>query len=367
MLERFAEMVAIDAPSKGERGMADYLTKELKRIGFTVTEDDLAAKCGGNAGNLYAYLPGTEGASSKGALFSSHMDTVEPSRGKKAVFHEDGTITSDGTTVLGADDAAGLAAIMEAAESIVEDGMEHPPVEIVFTIGEEIYAVGISGFDSDVLKSERGYVLDLSGAPGAYSLSEPTLISYKAEITGKAAHAGFEPQNGINAVLAAAKAVCAIPQGWVREGTSCNVGIIHGGLATNIVSEKAEISGEIRSRSDADADEMLGEVRSAVEKACREVGASFEFSFRKCITAYRVPDDDPSLLRYKKVVEELGYELLPVPTFGGSDNNELRRRGFKTITMSIPMYDVHSCKEYSKADELVQTAEVVRALMLSDV
>lgn len=95
---QFVKLVSIDAPSYREREMADYLTKELEELGFSVKEDDAWKVYGGNCGNLYAHRPG----SGSPLLLGMHMDTVEPAKGKKAVVHPDGRITSDGTTVLGA-------------------------------------------------------------------------------------------------------------------------------------------------------------------------------------------------------------------------------------------------------------------------
>ena len=98
----FDELARIDSESFGEREMADRLKEKLAELGIQAKEDDTAEKIGGNAGNLFGTLKG--GLSGTPILLSGHMDTVAPGIGKKPVFHEDGTITSDGTTVLGADD-----------------------------------------------------------------------------------------------------------------------------------------------------------------------------------------------------------------------------------------------------------------------
>ena len=206
----FAELVSIDSPSLEECEMADTLKAKFAEIGVNFTEDHTQEQTGSNAGNLFARIPGSiDGAP---VLFAAHMDTVEPAKGKKAVFHDDGTVTSDGTTVLGADDLAGVTAIYEAVRHITEAGAPHRPIEILISTGEELYCKGANAFDYSQVQAKEAYVLDLSGAIGAAAYAAPTLVSFKAEIQGKAAHAGFHPEDGINSIQAAARAVAQLPQ-----------------------------------------------------------------------------------------------------------------------------------------------------------
>ena len=206
----FAELVSIDSPSLEECEMADTLKAKFAEIGVNFTEDHTQEQTGSNAGNLFARIPGSiDGAP---VLFAAHMDTVEPAKGKKAVFHDDGTVTSDGTTVLGADDLAGVTAIYEAVRHITEAGAPHSPIEILISTGEELYCKGANAFDYSQVQAKEAYVLDLSGAIGAAAYAAPTLVSFKAEIQGKAAHAGFHPEDGINSIQAAARAVAQLPQ-----------------------------------------------------------------------------------------------------------------------------------------------------------
>ncbi|WP_246240935.1 M20/M25/M40 family metallo-hydrolase [Anaerocolumna sedimenticola] len=226
--EEFMKLVSIDSPSFKERQMADVLKQYLIQLGFEVTEDDAYKHYDGNSGNLYGFLKGDiEGDP---ILFSAHMDTVEPSTGKRAVKHQDGTITSDGNTVLGADDLAGVAAILEAVRTIKEKGLSHRSIEVLFTIAEEVYIRGSEVFDYNRIKAKEAYVLDLSGPVGTAALKAPTLISFTAEFIGKASHAGFAPEKGIHAISVAAEAITAIKQGRIDEETTVNVGTIEGAL-----------------------------------------------------------------------------------------------------------------------------------------
>ena len=160
----FAELVSIDSPSLEEREMADTLKIKFAEIGVTLTEDHTQEQTGSNAGNLFARIPGSLAGAP--VLFAAHMDTVEPAKGKKAVSHEDGTVTSDGTTVLGADDLAGVTAIYEAVRHLIETKIPHRPIEILISTGEELYCKGANAFDYSQVQAKEAYVLDLSGAIG---------------------------------------------------------------------------------------------------------------------------------------------------------------------------------------------------------
>lgn len=203
LLKEFFHLVSLDAESYEERDIADYLKQRLTALGLTVEEDQageallsLAAKSGRNpakrAGNIYGYLKGNKEGDA--ILFSAHMDTVSPGKGKKAVLHEDGTITSDGTTVLGSDDAAGLAAILEALAQIQEKSLPHPDIEVLFPVAEEPYAQGSRLFDYSKVRAKKAYVLDLSGPVGGAATAAPSILSFHIVVEGKAAHAGFCPE-----------------------------------------------------------------------------------------------------------------------------------------------------------------------------
>ena len=212
----FAELVSINSPSLEEREMADTLKIKFAEIGVTLTEDHTQEQTGSNAGNLFARIPGSLAGAP--VLFAAHMDTVEPAKGKKAVSHEDGTVTSDGTTVLGADDLAGVTAIYEVVRHIIETKTPHRPIEILISTGEELYCKGANAFNYSQVQAKEAYVLDLSGAIGAAAYAAPTLVSFAAKIQGKAAHAGFHPEDGINSIQAAARAIAQLPQAtWMKH------------------------------------------------------------------------------------------------------------------------------------------------------
>ena len=198
IIEDFKQLVSFDSISFHERKTADWLLARLKSMGFSVEEDQAGAYYGGDTGNIFAVLDGElEGDP---VIFCAHMDVVEPGSGKKSIVEEDGTIHSAGDTVLGADDISGILEILYGVQLVIDSGKPHKKIEILFTIGEELYVKGSDVFDYSKVTAKQAYVLDLSGAVGDAARRAPSIISVRAEIRGKAAHAGFEPERGIHAI-----------------------------------------------------------------------------------------------------------------------------------------------------------------------
>jgi len=361
LINDFCRLVEIDSESLNEREMADALKAELKSLGFEVTEDNAGRTAGGTAGNLFAVLKGDPDV--EPLLLSGHMDTVKPGIGKKAVIDAEGRITGNGRAVLGADDLSGVVEILEGVRLAKASGRRMGDIEILFTIGEEIYGVGASAFDYSRLRSKTAYVLDLTGAPGEAARKAPSIISFEAVITGKPAHSGFEPEKGINSGIAAVKACSRVTQGHVGDMT-VNIGMISGGKATNIVMEECVVKGEVRGFDhEAALDEVLRIGGIFLEEGDR-VGASVRFSHKVCIKAFDIPEESPVCRRFVKACGELGLPGRLIPTHGGSDNAVFVDEGISGIVLSCGMYDVHSVGEYSFVDDLVTGSELVRELIL---
>jgi tripeptide aminopeptidase len=282
--------------------MADRLIHELKNLGCSVQEDNAGEKINGNAGNIYAFLPGTVG---EPLLFAGHMDTVDPAFGKKAQVHSDGTITSSGNTVLGADDVSGLAIILETLNSIQEDGLSHRPLEILFTVAEEPYDRGSEVFDFTKIQSKEAYVLDLSGAIGGAAYAAPAILSFCVEVKGKSSHAGFAPEQGINAIAAAANAISRLQMGHLDSQTTLNIGTIEGGTATNIVPDRCVIKGEIRSYSNEKAHTVFQSVVDTFAASASAYGVEYEVKSRFGCQAYELPENHSAIQRYQNACEKI--------------------------------------------------------------
>lgn len=364
VIETFRELVAIDAPSYGEREMADELTRRLTALGLTVSEDKAGEAIGGNAGNLLVRIPATAGLEAlPPILFSSHMDTVSPALGKQAIVHEDGLITSAGDTVLGADDAAGLAAILEAVTILGEQGLPHRELELVLPVAEEPYTKGTHQLDWSWFKAREAYVPDMDGVMGTAANIAPTIIYYKVTIHGRAAHAGMSPEAGIHAVQIAARAIAALQLGKVDDMTTVNIGTIQGGLATNIVPETCVLEGEVRGFDHQLALEHLQEIRQEIEEIVEPYGAKVTFDYEVRTVAYHEPEDSPAAQRFYRACQQVGLEPGLRKTFGGSDNNTFQEHGIHGLVLASAMHDCHSTKEYTYVQEIVQLAELILTLM----
>ena len=365
LFRTFSELVSIDSLSFHEREFADRLRRRLTELGFEVTEDDSTGITGSDAGNIYAYMPPDlpAGVSADSVLLSAHMDTVAPGKGKKAVLHDDGRITSGGDAVLGADDAGGIAEILEAVEEILEEGVPHRGIELFFPVAEEVYCAGSYAFDTKRIKSSRAYFLDRTGDVGSATICEPTLISYVTEIHGRASHAGFDPEKGINAIAVAAQAISELPIGRVDPDTTLAVGVIYGGTATNIVPDQAVVKGEIRSRVHDKAVETLRAVGSAFENAADKAGGTVDIKHTQHLEAYSVPEDSPALNAYIDTLKKLDIPYKPEVSFGGSDANAFRARGLDAVCIANAMWDIHTVSEYSDINEMAKVCDILKEMV----
>lgn len=355
----FGELVAIDSPSFKEKQMAEHLVRLFGEIGIRLDEDDSEGKSGSNTGNLYGYVPGEADT----ILLSAHMDTVMPAYGKRAVFAADGTVTSDGTTVLGADDLAGITAIYEAVKYVREKGLPHRGFELLFTTGEERYGLGAKCFDYGRLRSGRAYVLDLTGPVGDAAYAAPSILSFRACIRGRASHAGFEPEAGISAIAVAARGIAALRQGRIDGETTANIGMISGGEGVNVVAPECVVKGEVRSLKHEKALALLKEYRSCFEEAAGAAGAELDWEESVDIHAYETPPEGAAAEAYRAAVKKAGLEARLYKTFGGSDNNVFARHGIEGLVIANAMNRVHTCSEYTSIQDIAKVTEIVIHLL----
>jgi tripeptide aminopeptidase len=357
----FCDLVQIDSPSRQERNMADHLQALLEALGGTVEEDDAAAALGGNCGNLYARLPGK--LPGPPLLLSVHMDTVEPCHGKRAIVGADGIIRSGGDTILGADDLAGIAAILEAVRTADELGLPRRSLEVMLSVAEELHLTGSHHMQVERLRAKEAYVLDTSGAPGKAVLAAPGHIWLEFLLKGKAAHAGIIPEAGISAIQAAALGIAAMPLGRIDPQTTANIGRVEGGGETNIVADTCRVTAECRSldlgRLRAQAEAM----KQAMQSGARQVGAQLTVTEKISYLPYQIGEDSPVVRRFREACRLVGLDAKLGPTGGGSDNNVLALQGIEGIVMACGMDQVHSCQEQIRVRDLVDTARLVCALI----
>jgi tripeptide aminopeptidase len=354
LVSTFLELVQIDSPSGQEEEIAQHLAAELKSLGLAVERDA--------TGNVIGRLAG-EGPP---ILLSAHMDTVEPGRGVKPVV-ANGTITSDGTTVLGGDDKSGVAIIMEAIQVLVEQDLPHPPLEVALTVSEEIGLKGAKGLDLATLRAQEGIVLDSGGPIGAIVVSAPSQEKIRAIVHGKTAHAGVEPEKGINAIVVASEAIAAMPLGRIDEETTANIGRIQGGTVTNIVPDQVEIAGEARSHNERKLEAQIQAMTEALQKAARQHKATVEIKVDRSYSAFRLSEEDGIVRRAVAAAKTLGLTPVLIPSGGGSDANVFNAAGIATINISTGMDKVHTTEERIAVDDLVKSAEFLLAVLRLEV
>ena len=364
ILDTFFAITALDSPSYHERKIAEYLKKAYAELEIPLEEDFCARIFGGDTGNLFGRLNGTlPGAP---ILFSGHMDTVEPSCGKVPVLHTDGKITSDGTTVLGADDVSCLTAILEAVRYLTETGTPHRDLELMFSVAEEHFSEGSRRFDYTKLRSKMGYVFDLSADMGAAALKAPGSVHFWLTVHGKAAHSGFNPEDGIHAISIAADAISQLTFGHTDPITIVNIGTIHGGRMTNIIPERCEMEGEIRSYKDVRIQEELDHIVEVFRASAEKFGGSIEERHEWCYKALDTPEDSEVVHFYRRACEKTGLPCTLTGTFGMSDCNHLPQNGIEGIVVSSAMWNCHSIAEYTTEEALIRLTELVITLMTQE-
>ena len=359
LVQTFCEMVSIDSESYHEKKMKDYLVNIFKECQMECIEMPIE---GFEAGNLYAVLKGN--TNKEPIMFSGHMDTVSPGVGKHAIIHEDGRITSDGTTVLGADDVSALASYIEAIRTIKENNLPHGDIELALSVAEEPYDAGSAYYDFSRIKSRIGYTFDLAGEVGLAAIEAPSIISFKISVLGKSAHAGFNPEDGIHALKIASNAISRIPNGHVNNKTTVNFGTISGGEGRNIVPREVVITGEIRSFDHQDALKWSEHIKATFEEEAIKQQASIEYSDYVHIEAYKINEDEEVVTRFKDACGKLQLTPRLISTHGGSDNNRFVKEGIRGIVVACAMNDCHSVSEYTTIDELEKSTLLALYLMI---
>lgn len=360
LIEEFIELVKIDSETRYEREIADVLKEKFEALGLDVEEDNAAAVTGHGAGNLICTLTGT--TEGDPIYFTSHMDTVVPGVGVNPIF-EDGYIKSDGSTILGADDKAGIAAMLEAIRIIKENNLPHSTIQFVITVGEESGLVGAKALNRDDLLAKYGFALDSDGKVGTIIVAAPTQSKVKATVFGKTAHAGVAPEKGVSAITIAAKAIAAMSLGRIDEETTANIGRIEGGTQTNIVCDKVDILAEARSLLNEKMETQVMDMKEAYEAAAADMGGRVEVDIDVMYPGFKYGDGDHVVEVAKKAVNAIGREPKLLHSGGGSDANVIAGLGIPTINFGIGYEDIHTTNEKIPVEELIKTAELIVQLV----
>ncbi len=360
MKKTFTDLVKMYAPSKGERDVAEYLKKELKKLGAAkIIEDNDGSVNGGNTGNLIARFNGNA-PGLPSIAFTAHMDCVENCKGIEPVL-KDGIFRSKGDTILGGDDKAGVTAILEGLHLMKEMYIPHGKITVIFTVQEEIGLFGSKNIEEKYINDvDFGYTLDADGPAGSLFNAGPSEYTIDFICKGVAAHAGMCPEKGTSAIRMAALGIAACPQGRIDFETTCNLGTIEGGTATNIVPDYCIIHGEARSRNEEKLEKVVSEMEEAFKKAVEGFPeGSLEIRKEKAYDAFTVKETDPCLKLFKGACDAAGFTMTVEASGGGSDANWFGTKGFPAVLVGVGMKDFHTNKENLALKDLCDAGELV--------
>jgi tripeptide aminopeptidase len=358
--DTFAELCRIASPTGDERGVADRITRDLTALGLDVQEDDAGAAVGSNAGNLLARIPG---ASERSLLFCAHMDTVPLTAPVEPVRRDDGWENA-GDGILGADNKAAVAAMLELARLLI--ARAEPPqigLELLFTVAEETGLRGAREFDAGRLRSGFGYVFDHASPLGEVITASPTQMRIDAEIRGRAAHAGLQPELGVSAIVAAARAIASMPQGRLDAETTANIGTVSGGTATNVVPDLCTISAELRAVDQRQLDRYVTQAIDALQDAADSAGCDLDVKLQQLFTGYRIGTREAPVALAARALRRLGYEPSYRSSGGGSDANALRLSGFSCTNLANGTERAHERTERVSFVALEANLELMLALI----
>ena len=350
LLATLFDLIRIDSPSGEEEEMARHVSGKLESMGFSVERDD------------YRNVIARRGEGTP-LILSAHIDTVEPGRGIQPRIEGD-RIVSDGTTILGGDCKAGVAAILEGLESVLEDGGETIALEVILTREEEIGLMGARKLDLAKVRGKEAVVFDGVGPASQIMSASPTYVGFDIDITGRAAHAGLEPEKGVSAVRIAGEIITRLPNGRLNDETTFNIGKMEGGQVRNAVPEKGTLVGEFRSRDPEQIVKLGLEVETVVEQVRKLFpDAAVEFVMDTHFHGYELTEKDPAVKRVASALRGLGLEPDLQVSGGGTDGNVFRSHGLSAAVVGMADYNAHTKKEYVVIPELVDAARLCEALV----
>ena len=361
LVEEFLELVQIDSETKHEEVIAPILVEKLEDMGFDVYQDDAHTRNGHGAGNIIATLKGDE--SIEPIYFTVHMDTVVPGKGIQPQIKEDGYIYSDGTTILGADDKAGMAAIFEMARRIKEKNLKHGTIQYIITAGEESGLVGAKELDPSKIIAKYGFAVDSDGKVGGIVVAAPFQAKVNVKVFGKTAHAGVAPEKGISAITVAAKAVAQMKLGRLDEETTANIGRFEGGKATNIVCDEVTIFAEARSIDEAKLNAQTAHMKETFERVAAEYGARAEVEVTLSYPGFRVTENDKVVQVAQAAAKAIGREPQLGISGGGSDANVIAGFGIPTVNLSVGYEEIHTTNERMPVEELEKLADLLEEII----
>lgn len=335
----FSEAAVIDGLSGNEKGISQYIKFFLEELSLNPFEDNSANKTGSNTGNIVCRING-----GGDFLVSCHLDTARPTKLLKPFFSDD-RITSDGSTVLGVDNRAGVSILLLLAEKIAKEKIPVRGFTLVFVTCEETTLNGSKYLELDP-NIKRAFVFDSQNDPGKFIYSSYGASYFKIEIIGKASHSGISPEKGINAFEIMMEALSGQVFGRIKPELTFNIGKVVGGTATNVVPDNIVIEGEIRSTNLSDVEIKINELKSQFEIAAKKIGGKINFDWKWDFIPFNIPSESETFHMISNAIKKVGLKPEAVLSAGGSDANSYNSRGIEAINIGIGAKNPHSNDEY---------------------
>ena len=359
VLDLFTELAAVPSPPGEERAVADLVATYVRDCGLQVDEDEAGAEIGSTSGNLYTRIEPT--AEGEPLFLCAHLDTVPPTAAIKPVV-DNGVVRNAGGTILGADNKAAVAAMLDATRRVLAERRPHAGIELLFTPKEEVGLVGAFAFDHTRLQARTGYVYDQAAPIGVVILGAPFSQSMEVTFHGRAAHSGMHPDDGRSAILAAARAISEMRLGRVDEDSTANVGTISGGTATNIVPEWCTFVAEARSQDERKLADLVQEMQDAVTFAAGVAECDVETKLRKSYRGYRFSKSDHAVVLAADALARCGHSVSYDLSGGAADANVFNERGLECVNLANGMTDIHTPAEHIAVTDLEAMVDVTLAL-----
>jgi len=357
----FTELAALPSPPGEERVVADRVASYLRDVGVEVDEDDAGSRIGSNSGNLYSRIAPTDEGGTP-IFLCAHLDTVPPDGAIEPVL-EDGVIRNAAGTILGADDKAAVAVMLEAVRRVLSESRPHGGIELLFTPKEEVGLHGAAAFDQGRLHARVGYVYDQAAPIGEVVLGAPYAHSMEVRMHGRAAHSGMYPEEGRSAIAAASKAISDFKLGRIDDESSANVGIINGGTAGNIIPEWCTFLAEARSHDQQKLADLVREMLEAVTFAAGLEDCQVETEVHKSYSGYRFKRDDFVVHLARTALERTGIEPVFTLSGGAADANVFNDRGLACVNLANGMAEIHTPEEHIAVSDLERMVDVTLALV----
>ena len=358
LTELFCMLAAIPSPTGSEAACGAAVEAELAALDVAVHRDGAATLIAGDCDNLYCHIPGT--MPGRQLFLCAHLDTVPP----PDILHPvvvDGVIRNATRSIIGADNKAAVAVLLDVARTVCVENVEHAGVEFLFTVGEEQGLLGSRALDPSLLQARTGFVFDHPGAIGGYVAAAPSRFVVRATMRGRASHSGISPDGGVNAIVALARGVAALPATGPRA--SVNVARLDGGAALNVVPDRAEVAIDVRSLDHDRALEVVEEIRRTLLSSADAAGCALEVAVENPYLAYRLPEDSGALGLAKTACARLELQVAPLETRGGSDANALRATGLDCVNLAHAVVDFHGPGESVAVSDLVLMEQVVLEIL----